>query len=91
MVRIHANKDSSTQPVFPGSGMTPPHSASGWPRYFGLVAGTSLLIIGSLVLLGWSTHQQLLVQVLAHWRPMAPATAVGFIFCGLALLGIATG
>jgi hypothetical protein len=54
-----------------------------------LAAGT--LLLGLVVLFGWHTGNRTLVQVLPQFVPMQYNTALGFVFCGAALLGLALG
>lgn len=52
-----------------------------FPRF----CGVSTAILGILVLFGWYTHNESLIQVLPHFAPMQYNTALGFLFSGIGL------
>jgi hypothetical protein len=54
------------------------------------VTGVATLFLGLLVIFGWYTHNETLVQVLPTFVPMQYNTALGFVLCGggLILLGL---
>ncbi len=54
------------------------------------LAGATLLL-GLAVLFGWHTGNRTLVQLLPQFVPMQYNTALGFVACGAALLGLALG
>jgi signal transduction histidine kinase len=60
-------------------------------RITGALCGISAILLGSLVLLGWATHSAVLIEVVPNLAPMQRNTAVNFILCGIALLGIVLG
>ena len=51
-----------------------------------LVAASATVFLGLLVIFGWHTGNRTLVQVMPNFVPMQYNTALGFIFCGGALL-----
>lgn len=51
-------------------------------------AGWLVMAAGLLVMLGWVTGNELILQVAPAWTPMVPATAVSFVFAGGALVAI---
>jgi signal transduction histidine kinase len=57
----------------------------------GAICGALAILLGSVVLVGWAVHSTFLIQVAPDLPPMQRNTAVGFVLCGLALLGIALG
>jgi signal transduction histidine kinase/DNA-binding response OmpR family regulator len=54
-----------------------------------LVFAAASLLLGFAVLFGWHTGNRTLVQLLPQFVPMQYNTALGFVFCGAALLGLA--
>ena len=60
-------------------------------RMTGAFCGALAILLGSIVLLGWATHSALLIQVVPTLAPMQRNTALNFILCGMALLGIVIG
>lgn len=53
-----------------------------------LVAGSLSLLLGSVVLLGWYSHNTLLIQVLPTFVPMQYNTALGFFLSGLSVAAL---
>lgn len=53
-----------------------------------LIAGLLSGLLGAIVLLGWYTHQQTLIQVNPAFVPMQYNTALGFALGGMALLSL---
>src|SRR5262249_40882788 len=53
--------------------------------------GAAIVGIGAAALVGWATDQPALLGLRAHYIPMAPNTALGFIFLGAGLIAIAGG
>lgn len=51
-------------------------------------AGWLVMIAGLLVMLGWVTGNERVLQVMPAWTPMVPATAVSFVLAGGALVAI---
>lgn len=49
-------------------------------------AGGLVVLLGSVVILGWFTNSTLLVQLQPQWVPMQFNTALGFVLCGAGLL-----
>jgi signal transduction histidine kinase len=47
-----------------------------------------VILIGLVVLLGWTVHSAPLVQISPNLAPMQRNTAASFILCGIAILGI---
>ncbi|MDC0535308.1 ATP-binding protein [Francisellaceae bacterium] len=47
--------------------------------------GALVILLGSIVILGWITHVPLLIQILPSFVPMQFNTALGFILAGLAM------
>ncbi|MEE8312094.1 MAG: response regulator [Candidatus Binatia bacterium] len=56
-----------------------------------LVLAGATLLLGLAVLFGWHTGNRTLVQLLPQFVPMQYNTALGFVFCGAALLGLGLG
>ena len=54
-----------------------------------LVLAGATLLLGFAVLFGWHTGNRTLVQLLPQFVPMQYNTALGFVACGAALLGLA--
>ena len=54
------------------------------------VAAAATAALGALVLGGWQLRILALTNVLPHWAPMKPNTALGFLFAGLALWWLRT-
>jgi len=54
------------------------------------VAAAVTAALGASVLLGWQLRILALTNVLPHWAPMKPNTALGFLFAGLALWWLRT-
>ena len=50
------------------------------------LAGGLTLLLGLVVIFGWYTGNETLVQVLPEFVPMQYNTALGFVFCGAGLL-----
>lgn len=55
-------------------------------RAVAILAGWLTLLLGLVVIFGWYTGNETLVQVLPKFVPMQYNTALGFIFCGAGLL-----
>ncbi|MGI9331287.1 MAG: ATP-binding response regulator [Gammaproteobacteria bacterium] len=53
-----------------------------------LLLSLATLLLGLVVVFGWHTGNRTLVQILPQFVPMQYNTALGFIFSGLALLGL---
>src|SRR5450631_2250162 len=62
-----------------------------WPKKTGAVCGALAILLGSIVLVGWAIHSTLLIQIAPDLAPMQRNTALNFILCGMALLGIVIG
>ena len=62
-----------------------------WPGLAGALAGALAILLGLVVFVGWAVHSTFLIQVSPNLAPMQRNTAVSFILCGLALLGIVMG
>ncbi|MFH1964967.1 MAG: ATP-binding protein [Acidobacteriota bacterium] len=54
-----------------------------------ILAGIST-VLGSVVLIGWYTHNITLIQVFPTFVPMQYNTALGFLLCGLGLLSLSS-
>jgi signal transduction histidine kinase/CheY-like chemotaxis protein len=54
-----------------------------------LGTGSVTVFLGLLVIFGWYTGNRTLVQILPNFVPMQYNTALGFVFCGVALLLLA--
>jgi len=61
-------------------------SPTDWPRRSALITGTASGLLGLAVLVGWSVHYFPLIQISPALAPMQRMTALGFLFCGLALV-----
>jgi signal transduction histidine kinase len=59
-----------------------------WPGITGAFCGILAILLGTVVLTGWTIHAPLLIQVTPDLAPMQRNTAVSFALIGLALLGI---
>ena len=57
-------------------------------RMTGALCAALAILLGSVVLLGWSLHSALLIQLTPNLAPMQRNTALNFILSGIALLGI---
>ena len=57
-------------------------------RTTGALCGALAILLGSVVLLGWTVHSTFLIQVAPNLAPMQRNTALSFALTGLALLGI---
>lgn len=55
------------------------------------VAGLLAATLGLVVLVGWFTHTEVLIQVLPKFAPMQFNTALGFVLCGTALAVLVRG
>lgn len=55
-------------------------------RVIAHLAGGLTLLLGLVVIFGWYTGNETLVQVLPEFVPMQYNTALGFVFCGAGLL-----
>lgn len=53
------------------------------------MAAAGVILLGAIVLLGWSLGLESLKRIDVSWVAMNPATAVGFMLCGGALLALA--
>ncbi|EWH08909.1 sensor/response regulator hybrid [Catenovulum agarivorans DS-2] len=53
------------------------------------IFGIFTLLLGFIVIIGWYTHNQQLIQVLPHFVPMQYNTALGFLLAGIALTWLA--
>src|ERR1700722_4888182 len=60
------------------------------PKALGVFGGALPILLGSAVLVGWTIHSSLLIQLAPNLAPMQPIAAVSFILAGFALLGIVT-
>jgi sensor domain CHASE-containing protein len=65
--------------------------AAGAGQKIAMTCGGATVVLGLLVLIGWHTHSQALVQVRPQFVPMAYNAALAFLFGGFALLAIASG
>ena len=63
-------------------------NVSGSPKskWVSAVCGVLPTLLGVVVLLGWYTHNQTLIQVSPTFVPMQYNTALGFLVCGVGLL-----
>src|SRR6476661_5396176 len=61
-------------------------SPTDWPKRLALITGTASGLLGLAVLMGWSLHYVPLIQISPALAPMQRMTALGFLFCGLALI-----
>jgi PAS domain S-box-containing protein len=59
-----------------------------WPRRFLTIAGSCVLVVGALVLLGWRTNNLVLVQVHPVFHPTPPHSALGLMLAGAGLCAI---
>src|SRR5690349_16644848 len=59
-----------------------------WPGVTGAMCGISAILLGVLVLFGWTVHSPVLVQFVPGLAPMQRNTAVSFALTGIALLAI---
>jgi PAS domain S-box-containing protein len=57
-------------------------------RYITILAGTSSLLLGVSVLIGWYSGNTALIQINPAFVPMQYNTALGFLFCGAGLLAL---
>ena len=55
-------------------------------KYFPHLMSFLVILLGGIVLLGWHTHNQLLIQINPSFVPMQYNTALGFLLGGLSLL-----
>lgn len=67
-----------------------PYQGWGWPVWLP-IPGALLMLLGGVVLLGWVSHQPLLVGLLPGFPPMVMNTALMFVASGLALISMARG
>ena len=63
-------------------------SAHPWPITCGRLAGTLSALLGTLVLIGWYSHNRTLLQISPKFVAMAYNTALGFFLCGIGLLTV---
>jgi len=61
------------------------------PYLLAITGGALSSILGALVLVGWYTHDEALIQVSADFVPMQYNTALGFLLSGLGLLVVTRG
>ena len=61
-----------------------------WARTTGAVCGALSILLGLGVLAGWAIHSSFLIQISPGLAPMQRNTAISFVLCGVALLGIVT-
>ena len=59
-------------------------------RTIGAICGALAALLGIAVLIGWAIHSDFLIQIAPDLAPMQRNTAISFILCGIALLGIVT-
>jgi hypothetical protein len=59
------------------------------PNLIPLLCGGFSTLLGTAVLFGWYTQNQVLIQVLPHFAPMQFNTALGFLLAGLGLISFA--
>lgn len=57
-----------------------------WPEHFARGAGFLVMLLGVAVLGGWAAGSRVVTTVVSHGVAMVPATALGFVCCGGALL-----
>ncbi len=62
-----------------------------WPGMTAAVCGALVILLGSIVLMGWAIHSTFLIQIAPNFAPMQPNTALSFLLSGIALLGIVIG
>jgi signal transduction histidine kinase len=60
-------------------------------RITGALCAVLAILLGSVVLLGWTIHLPVLIQIVSSLAPMQRNTALSFILSGVALLGIVAG
>ena len=60
-------------------------SRSGWWSSLPVVAGPASVVLGALVLLGWTSDMSLLTSVAAGMPAMSPAVALCFVLAGMSL------
>lgn len=58
------------------------------PALFALFCGVIVSCVGVVVLYGWFTQNNALIQVLPHFAPMQFNTALGYLFAGLGLVSV---
>jgi signal transduction histidine kinase len=56
------------------------------PRITGAIGGALAVLLGLVVLAGWTIHSTLLTQITPNLPPMLPTTAATFVVTGLTLL-----
>ena len=61
-------------------------SVQPWPVTLGRLAGFVSAVIGTLVLIGWHTHNLTLLQISPKFVAMAYNAALGFVLCGIGLM-----
>lgn len=61
-------------------------SPTDWPRRSALITGAASCLLSLAALVGWSAHYVPLIQISPGLAPMQRMTALGFLFCGLALI-----
>ncbi len=57
-------------------------------RLISIVLASLTAVLGCIVLIGWYSHNETLIQVLPAFVPMQYNTALGFLLCGVALLAL---
>ncbi len=57
----------------------------------GALCGALSILLGVTVLLGWTVHSTMMIQLAPNLAPMQPGTAASLVLSGVALLGIAIG
>src|SRR5581483_4216458 len=60
-----------------------------WPCVTAAICGVLAMILGAVVLLGWTVHSTVLIQIDRDLAPMSWDAAVNFILSGLAIVGLA--
>jgi PAS domain S-box-containing protein len=61
-------------------------SFSWWTRLWSRMSGGAVLVIATMVLLGWTIGSDLLKSIVPGWPEMSPLTAVGFVLAATSLL-----
>ena len=65
--------------------------SASWPRLTGTICGVAAIVLGLVASLGWAIHSSFLIQVAPHLAPMQRNTALNFVGCGIAVLGVVRG
>ncbi|HKK15462.1 MAG TPA: response regulator [Gammaproteobacteria bacterium] len=60
-------------------------------KWITLVLGIALIILGTIVIIGWHTDTKLLLQITPEFVAMVYNTALGFVLSGISLLALVKG